>query len=77
LKNMLDIAETVSASALARNESRGAHQRLDFPARDDAGYLRHSLSWRKPGECPTVTWKDVVITRSEPGTRDYSGQQPS
>jgi len=73
LKNMLDVAETVSASALARKESRGAHQRLDFPQRDDAQFLRHSLASRQPGERPEVGWLDVTITRSQPGVRDYSG----
>jgi len=73
LENMLDVAETVSASALARQESRGAHQRLDFPQRDDAKFLRHSLASRQPGERPRVAWLDVTITRSQPGVRDYSG----
>ena len=50
LKNMLDVAETVSASALARHESRGAHQRLDFPQRNDTQFLSHSLASRRPGE---------------------------
>jgi fumarate reductase flavoprotein subunit len=73
LKNMLDVAETVSASALARQESRGAHQRLDFTERDDDRFLRHSLANRQPGERPRIGWLDVTITRSQPGVRDYSG----
>jgi len=74
LQNMLDISETVSASALAREESRGAHQRLDFPGRDDENCLRHSLCWRQEGEQPSMAWLDVNITRSHPGVRDYSGE---
>ena len=35
LEYMLDIAETLSHSALARKESRGSHQRVDYPKRDD------------------------------------------
>ncbi len=77
LKNMLDVAETVSASALARQESRGAHQRLDFPERDDTSYLQHSRAIRQPGQRPEVRWLDVTITRSQPGVRDYSGAKPS
>jgi len=72
---MLDCAEAVTVSALARRESRGAHQRLDFTARDDTTYLRHSLaSYRNAGP-PAIGYSDVVITRSPPGVRDYSGEQ--
>ena len=41
---MLDIAEAMVASALQRQESRGAHQRTDFPHRDDDRFLAHSLA---------------------------------
>jgi fumarate reductase flavoprotein subunit len=75
LKNMLDVAETVGASALARQESRGAHQRLDFPGRDDKHYLQHSRAIWRPGERPEVRWLDVTITRSQPGVRNYSGDK--
>ena len=73
LGSMLDCAEAVVVSALARNESRGAHQRLDFPERDDGNFLRHSLATFRPGEPPRVDYRDVVITKSQPGVRDYSG----
>jgi len=73
LQNMLDVAECVAEAANARKESRGAHQRLDFVARDDENYLKHSQSFRQPGERPRVDWLDVTITRSQPGVRDYSG----
>ena len=73
LQNMLDVSETVTASALARKESRGAHQRLDFSQRDDQQFLCHSMATRRAGERPLVTWLDVTITRSHPGVRDYSG----
>jgi fumarate reductase flavoprotein subunit len=75
LKNMLDVAETVSAAALARKESRGAHQRLDYTERDDERYLCHSLARRQDGEQPRIDWADVTITRSKPGVRDYSGDK--
>ena len=47
LSFMLDVAETIVACALAREESRGAHQRTDFPARDDERFLAHSLVHRE------------------------------
>jgi fumarate reductase flavoprotein subunit len=73
LGSMLDCAEAVAQSAFARKESRGAHQRLDFTARDDKNYLRHSLAYHHPTQAPRVDYCDVVITRSQPGVRDYSG----
>jgi fumarate reductase flavoprotein subunit len=73
LGSMLDCAEAVAQSALARKESRGAHQRLDFAGRDDQRYLKHSLSHYRGSDAPRVDYLDVVITRSQPGVRDYSG----
>jgi fumarate reductase flavoprotein subunit len=73
LGSMLDCAEAVTASALARKESRGAHQRLDFTARDDAKFLKHSLARYSRAEPPRIDYLDVVITKSQPGVRDYSG----
>ena len=73
LGSMLDCAEAVTASALARMESRGAHQRLDFTARDDAKFLKHSLARYSRAEPPRIDYLDVVITKSQPGVRDYSG----
>jgi fumarate reductase flavoprotein subunit len=73
LGSMLDCAEAVTVSALEREESRGAHQRLDFVARDDARYLKHSLAHYQGSGAPRVDYLDVVITKSQPGVRDYSG----
>jgi fumarate reductase flavoprotein subunit len=73
LGSMLDCAEAVTVSALARTESRGAHQRLDFVERDDGKFLRHSLAYFRSHEPPRVDYRDVVITKSQPGVRDYSG----
>jgi succinate dehydrogenase / fumarate reductase flavoprotein subunit len=67
---LLDCAEAMAHSALARTESRGAHSREDFPERDDAGWLKHSLAFR--GEAgPTLRYKPVSITRFEPKPRTY------
>jgi fumarate reductase flavoprotein subunit len=73
LGTMLDCAEAVVQSAAARKESRGAHQRLDFPERDDRNFLRHTLAIYAADGPPRIGYRDVVITRSQPGVRDYSG----
>ncbi|MGB0128627.1 MAG: fumarate reductase (quinol) flavoprotein subunit [Rhodocyclaceae bacterium] len=73
LGSMLDCAEAVTVGALARKESRGAHQRLDFTERDDQNFLKHSLAYYHPKEPPRLEYLDVVITKSKPGVRDYSG----
>jgi fumarate reductase flavoprotein subunit len=70
---MLDCAQALTVSALARKESRGAHQRLDHTERDDSNYLRHSMAWFQGAEAPRLDYLDVVITKSPPGVRDYSG----
>ena len=70
LESMLDVAEAVAYSALARTESRGSHQRLDFPQRDDERFLNHSLAYRTDDE-PKIAYRDVVITRWPPGKRTY------
>jgi len=71
LRCMLDVAEALAHSALARKESRGAHQRLDFKQRDDAQCLKHSMAYRNDDAPPRIDYKDVVITRWPPGARTY------
>ena len=73
LRNMLHVAETVAEASLARKESRGAHQRLDFTERNDTDFLKHSQAFFRQGARPQIDWLDVTITRSQPGVRDYSG----
>jgi fumarate reductase flavoprotein subunit len=68
---MLDVAETIVHSALRREESRGAHQRTDFPARDDQHFLAHSLAHRNPDGSCRVEQLPVSITRWPPGERVY------
>ena len=49
---MLDVADAIVHAALRREESRGAHQRTDFPKRDDERFLAHSLTYRNAdGSC--------------------------
>jgi fumarate reductase flavoprotein subunit len=74
LGSMLDIAEALAQSALQRSESRGSHQRLDHPRRDDDKFLKHSLATYRGSDPPTITYRDVVITRSQPAERVYGGQ---
>ena len=52
LQNLLTVAFLVTTAAYSRTESRGAHYRLDYPARDDAHWRTHLL-WRRPMETPT------------------------
>ena len=73
LGSMLDCAEALVVSALARKESRGAHQRLDYVERDDKTFLRHSMAYYQGQSAPRLDYLDVVITKSPPGVRDYSG----
>ena len=71
---ILDAAEAVAFSALARQESRGSHQRTDFPRRDDQRYLKHSLAYRTDND-PRIDYLDVVITRWPPGERVYGASK--
>jgi fumarate reductase flavoprotein subunit len=73
LENLLEVAESLAYSALARTESRGSHQRTDFPQRDDAKFLKHSLAYRTDGD-PRIEYLDVVITRWPPGARVYGSK---
>jgi fumarate reductase flavoprotein subunit len=68
---MVDIADAIVASAIKREESRGAHQRTDFPARDDVRFLAHSLVYRNPDGTPRVDYMPVTITRWPPAERVY------
>jgi succinate dehydrogenase flavoprotein subunit len=70
LDYMLDVAETVANSALKRKESRGSHTRTDFPKRDDANFLKHTLAYRT-SDGPTIEYLPVTITRWQPEERKY------
>ena len=70
LGGMIDLAETLVAGALARQESRGAHSREDFPKRDDPNWLKHTLAYQTPRGIE-LRYKPVTITKFEPKERKY------
>ena len=70
LGNMLDVAQVIVASALAREESRGAHYRTDFPERDDANWLQHTVASCGP-DGPKMSYEPVAITQWQPQRRAY------
>jgi succinate dehydrogenase / fumarate reductase, flavoprotein subunit len=65
LDSLLDVAETIAAGGIAREESRGAHYRSDFPNRDDGQWLKHTLAYRNPSG-PQLRYAPVAITRFPP-----------
>ena len=70
LKNMLDLAETVAVGALAREESRGSHTRIDFPVRDDEKWHKHTLATLVDGKVLPGE-KPVTMGRYELQERTY------
>ena len=70
LGGMIDLAETLVEGALARQESRGAHSREDFPKRDDPNWLKHTLAYQTPRGIE-LRYKPVTITKFEPKERKY------
>jgi succinate dehydrogenase / fumarate reductase, flavoprotein subunit len=68
---LLDCAETLVVSALARTESRGAHYREDHPLRDDANWLRHSLATRDADGSIRLDHKPVKMGPYVPMERKY------
>ncbi|MFH1175948.1 MAG: succinate dehydrogenase/fumarate reductase flavoprotein subunit [Acidobacteriota bacterium] len=70
LENLLDLAEITVMGALARQESRGAHARRDFPTRDDDHWLKHTLAWCT-NEGPQLAYKGVTINTWKPVERKY------
>ena len=70
LDSLLHAAEILLMGALARTESRGAHTRTDFPKRDDANWLKHTLARRGP-DGPQLSYVPVTITKHQPVERKY------
>lgn len=70
LESLLGLAQAILISAVAREESRGAHYREDFPERDDDTWLKHTLI-RRTDEGPRLSYKPVSIIGFEPKPRVY------
>ena len=70
LGNLLDLAEIMVTGALERTESRGGHARRDYPGRDDANWLKHTLAFLTE-RGPKLDYKPVSITTWHPVERKY------
>ncbi|MCJ7607903.1 MAG: FAD-binding protein [Thermoplasmata archaeon] len=67
---MLDIAEAIVVGAIKREESRGAHSRLDFKVRNDDKFLKHTIAEYTP-DGPKITYAPVRVTKYKPEERRY------
>jgi succinate dehydrogenase / fumarate reductase flavoprotein subunit len=75
---LLDLAEVVVYSARNRKESRGGHMRDDYPKRNDADYMKHTMAYltgdphsSDAADHIKLDWKPVVVTRYQPMERKY------
>jgi succinate dehydrogenase / fumarate reductase flavoprotein subunit len=75
---LLDLAEIVAYAARNRKESRGGHMREDYPDRDDANYMKHTMAYLtgdphspNPEDHITLDWKPVVFVKDENGNLRY------
>jgi len=71
LGHMIDFSLFIVEGALARQESRGAHFREDYPTRDDANFLKHTYATLKDDYTVELTYGDVVMGKFEPQERKY------
>ena len=69
--HMLDYSLFIVASGLARQESRGAHFREDFPTRDDEKFLKHTMAYMDENGALTLDYMDVTLGRHELKARSY------
>jgi len=70
LSNLLDLAEVTVVSALARQESRGAHARDDYQERNDRKWMKHTLAWMRDGKVK-LGYKSIAFTKFKPKKRVY------
>ncbi len=75
LQGQVRLALSIAAGALARKESRGSHNREDFPARDDANWLNRTLAfWPEGADLPVLKYEDATPWfEIPPGDRGYGG----
>jgi len=71
LSNMLEYSELIVSGGLAREESRGAHFRTDFPTRDDENWMHHTMAFRTDDGGHELKYKPVTVTRFQPEERKY------
>lgn len=71
LGNLLDTAEIVAVSGIARKESRGAHAREDFTERDDVKFLQHTFATKDVNGKIALDYKPATITKYQPKKRVY------
>ena len=69
---LIDASLALAAGAVARKESRGAQARTDYPERDDANWMKHTLAWRVEGQAPRLDYSRAAkITKYDPQVRTY------
>jgi len=72
LENLLLSADSTMVGALARQESRGAHARDDFPKRDDENWMKHTLAYKSSNnEKVRLSYRDTIKTTLDPNEVDY------
>jgi succinate dehydrogenase / fumarate reductase flavoprotein subunit len=69
-EHMMEVAEVILLGALKREETRGSHFRTDFPKRDDASWLKHTIITRSD-KGPVITYRDLQVGRYAPEERKY------
>jgi succinate dehydrogenase / fumarate reductase flavoprotein subunit len=68
---MLDYSLFIVESAIARDESRGAHYREDFPTRDDEKFLKHTMAYMNDNGDISLDYMDVTLGKHELKARNY------
>ena len=71
MSHMLEFSELIVAGGIAREESRGAHARVDFPTRDDEKWMKHTMAFRTEEGGYELRYKPVTVTKYQPEERKY------